>query len=223
LNRRKKGILKVVLFTILLISYILGFAVIFNLREILGIGIYEGNKTFAVDINGNSCGLNVELHASYYRGDEHYYGYKLTAFSSGDVGLVGISYLSLSIRASSSDLQSIDRSYNPPIVSLSSIESLNNLYKNNNLTLIGYANIIFTVNNLNETQTIPINIGIIIKYAGGEILYVWGNAMIWIETIYLCLTVIPATLLYRTIKRIKFEKWYVQEIKNRDENFFNIL
>lgn len=210
------------LFSIILISYIIGFVVIFNLREILGIGIYEGDKDFTTDINGNSCGLNVELHAYYRIGDEHYFGYTIRAFSTGDVGLVGISHLSYVVRTSSSLRQTVDHSYNPAIVSRS-FESRTGLSKNDNLTIKGYANIIFTVNGYNETYTIPINLGIIIKYSGGVISYYYGNMMIWIETIYLCLTVIPATFLYRAIKRIKFEKWYVQEIRDRDENFFDIL
>ena len=210
------------IFSIILISYIIGFVVIFNLREILGIGIYEGDKDFTTDINGNSCGLNVELHAYYRIGDEHYYGYTIKAFSTGDVGLVGISSLSYVVRTGFSLKQSVDSSYNPPIVTRV-FESRTGLVKNDNLTIKGDANVIFTVNGYNETYTIPINLGIIIKYSGGVISYYYDNMMIWVETIYLFLTVIPATFLYRAVKRLKFEKWYVQEIKDRDDNFFNIL
>jgi hypothetical protein len=225
LNHRKKGILKVVLFSILLVSYILGFVVVFNLRQILGIGNYEGEKNFNIDINGNSCGLNVELYARYQTGVNHYFGYKLTEFSSGDVGLVGISNMSFRLETGSSLKQVVYRSLNPPRITYAfdSDPVTTNLNKNDNLTIEGYANVIFTVNNVNETQKISINIGIIIKYDGGEIFYFWDLVVIWLEVIYLGLTAIPFTLLYRSIKRMRFEKWYSEEIQDRDDNFKKIL
>ena len=225
MNRRKKGILKVVIYSILLVSYILGFVAVFNSRQILGIGFYDGNKNFTTDINGNSCGLKVELYAHYHSGANHYYGYKMTAFSSGDVGLVGISNMSFRLETNSSLKQVVDRSLNPPRISYAfdSEPATTNLNKNDNLTIKGYANVIFKVNNVNETQKISINIGIIIKYDGGEIFYFWDLLVIWLEVIYLALTAIPFTLLYRSIKKMRFEKWYSEELQYRDENFLNKL
>ena len=227
MKAQNKQILKVVLYSILLLSYALGFIVVFNLKDVLGIGHYQKEKNFTVDINGSSCGLNVELWARHQNEYEHYYGYTLTAFSHGDVGLIGISYLSYTLGTSSSLKQLRDESLDPPIKSYSFPSTnqlmVTKLYQNNNLTIKGYVDIIFIVNGINETHSIPINIGIFITLDGDALNYEWGNISTWLNTIYLACTIIPATFLYRTVKKIRFNKWYNDDLQTRDDHFFKIL
>jgi hypothetical protein len=224
LKAQKKNILKVVLYSILLVSYLLGFIVVFNIRLVLGIGVYQGEKNFTVDINGNPCGLNVEIWARHRNELEHYYGYTLTAFSNGNVDLVGISNLSYTLRTASSIKQVVDQNLDPPIKSYSyDPNTITRLNGGDNLTINGYANIIFQVNNVNEMYQIPIHIGLFIALNGNSIDYEWGNISIWIDVIYLSLTLIPAMFLYRNIKRLRFEKWYNEEIESSDVHFLEIL
>jgi len=224
LKAQNKNIVKVVIFSILLVSYLLGFIMIFNIRDVLGIGHYQGEKNFTVDINGSSCGLHVELWARHRSQLEHYYGYSLTEFSNGDVNSVGISNVSFTVKTGTSVKQVIDQNLEPPRKSYSSNpNTITRLHQNDNLTIKGYADIILLVNNNNVTYRIPINLGIIITLDGNAINYEWGNITTWLETIYLSLSVIPALLLYRIIKEIRFNKWYNEKIKSDDKEFLKKL
>ncbi len=224
MKAQNKNILKVVLFSLLLVSYLLGFIVVFNIRSVLGIGVYQGDKDFTVDINGSPCGLNVELWAHHRTELEHYYGYTLTAFSNGGVDLVGISNVSYTVRTVTSIKQLIDLNIDPPRRSYSSNpNAITRLHQNDNLTINGYVDIRFSVNDVYEIHQIPINIGIVITSDGNSIDYEWDNINIWLNVIYLSLTVIPALLLYRSIKSIKFENWYSKELESNDEHFLEIL
>ena len=58
---------------------------------------------------------------------------------------------------------------------------------------------------------------------GAAINYEFGNTSTWVNVIYLSCTVIPLTLLYRSIKKLKFMKWYSDDIRDRDEILYKEL
>ena len=211
-----------IIYAIILIAYFIGFSVVFNIKNVLGIGHYYGEKDFSVDIDGTSCGLNIEMYAIHRTYHEHDYGYTLTAFSNGDVELEGIEYLYYTVRSPSSIKLILDTSYTPPIVS-HYVNAQTRLYQLDNLTVQGYANITSRINDVFETHEISFDFGIIIELDGETINYEFGNISTWLNVLYLSFTVVPMMLFYRSIKALKFETWYNEELEVRDSKFFDIL
>lgn len=222
LKANHKRLLKIFLFVIIVVGYILGFAIIFNLKSVLGIGNYDDSKSITIPINDGSGGIYVELYAHHRSQLYHDYGYTLTAVCSGDVNVIGMSYLDYRIKTGGTGRQSVDINLTTPIRTIS-WDGYASIRANQNFTIQGFADVIFLVNSENVTQRIPIDFGIIIELDGEQINYEWGNISTWLNVIYLSFTVLPATLLYRNIKAYKFEKWYSDELKERDQNFFKIL
>lgn len=222
MKAKTKKLTLIIIYAIILIAYLVGFGIVFNLKNILGIGYYNEQKSFSVILNGASCGLNVEIYASHQGYHDHDYGYRLTAFSSGDVELEGIDYLYYRVEAHGTLFEFLDMNYTTPIIS-HSLDDQTRLYQNDNLTINGFADIIFTVNNVNETHRIPIELGVYIELDGEDINYEWGNISTWLNVIYLSFTVVPIMLLYRNMKKMKFITWYKEEFKLRDKKFFDIL
>ena len=206
----------------ILIGYIMGFGIIFNLKDVLGIGHYNLDKNILVDSGGIQGGLNVKINAHSTDGLYHDYSLTITSFSTGDTDLEGISYLYVRFETPTGLLLLIGNNYSPPIHSYFD-DGTAKLYANSNLTCKGYGDVIFKVDGVNETVRIFIDVGVIIVLDGDLIGYEWGNIAIILNVIYLTFTVVPLTFLYRNIKRLKFEKWYSPEIKERDEKFFKIL
>lgn len=217
-----KRIFLIFLYTSLLVSYLLGFLVVFNLKDVIGIGHYYGQEDFTINLDGTTCGLNVEMYAYHHSSYEHYYGYTLTPFSNGEVELEGITYLSYRVATATALKQILDTNYSVPIL-FHSVDDFTRLYQNDNLTIHGYANITFKINDVFETHKISIDYGIIIELDGDVLNYEWGNISTWLNVIYLSFTVIPIMLLYRSIKYIKFDTWYNKELEIRDTEFFNRL
>ena len=222
MKAKHKRLLKIFLCAIIVTGYLLGFATVFNLKNVLGIGSYDGTKSFTTSVDEGTGGLYIELYAQHDSQLYHYYGYEITTFSNGNVEIVGISYAYYFVRTGGMLRQTIQTNFSTPINSLS-WDSRTSIRQNNNFTIQGYADVIFLVDNINETHRIAIDIGIIIELDGEVINYEWGNISTLLNVIYLTLTVIPATFLYRNIKAYRFEKWYSEEIEERDERFFKIL
>jgi hypothetical protein len=222
LKVRNKKILSALIYAIILIAYFIGFSVVFNIKNVLGIGHYYGEKDFSIDIDGVSCGINIEMYATHRSYHEHYYGYTITAFSNGDVELEGIEYLFYTVRSPSSIKQLLDMTYNPPIGS-HSVNAQTRLYQLDNLTIQGYTNITFSINNVLETYLVSFDLGIIIELDGETINYEFGNISTWLNVLYLSFTVVPMMLFYRSIKALKFETWYDKDFETRDKEFFDIL
>jgi len=218
--------LKITIYAIILVLYIFCFGLVFNYKQILGIGYYHNEKNFTTTYTWGSGGLNIKIYALHVGYDDHNYGIELTAFSNPDSHLVGITYLDYRLGTNTVLKKVLTTNYSIPITTYSigyTPPIRTRLYQNNNLTCKGFAVIIFNVNDINEVHTISFDIGIIIKFDGGVLSYELGNASIWFDVIYLTCTIIPLTLLYRSIKKFKFLKWYSEEIRERDELFLKTL
>lgn len=222
MKARNKRIIKIILYSGIVVGYVLGFAIIFNLRYVIGVGSYTGDKTFNTSINGSSGGLTIDMYAQHRTELYHRYGYDINTFSTGDVEVLGISSADYRVRTGERLQQSVQTNYSNPLKSYS-WDGYSTISGGQNYTVIGVVDVIFVVDSVNVTRQILIDIGIIIELDGNSIDYEWNNISIWVNVIYLSLTVIPLALLYRNIKALKFEKWYSKEIEERDQKFFKIL
>lgn len=213
--------LKIAIYSIILVLYLTGFVIIFNYKQVFGIGYYLNNKQFTTTYSGGNGGLNVEIYARHIGGNYHNYGIKINAFSNPDSHLVGITYLDYRIETSSPKRVEIIN-FSKPITTYSigylpRLQTL--LYQYNNLTSRGFADIIFKVNDINEIHRISFVISIIIKLDGEAINYDLENLSILINVIYLSCTAIPLSFLFRSIRSYKFLRWYSDDMRERDEEF----
>jgi hypothetical protein len=222
LKTKYKRILKITLFAFISVGYVLGFAVIFNLKSVLGIGSYEGNKNFYYSTDGSTGGVNVDLYATHRSNLYHDFGYIISAYANGEMELVGLTYANYYVRTGGSLHEFMDVNFTSPrrIITFEDIASIR---AGQNYTIKGYVDVIFTINNIDETHRIPIDIGIVIQLDGEQIQYNWMTISIWLDVFYLSFTVIPMLLLYRNIKAYRFEKWYNEELKEKDQKFLKIL
>ena len=222
MKARNKVRLKIAFYAIILASYIIGFTLVFNYKQILGIGYYNNEKDFTTTYSAGNGGLNLKIYALQTADNDHNYGIEITAFSTPDLHLVGITYLDYEISTTVTK-KILIMNYSIPITTYSNGPISTILYQNNNLTCKGFADIIFKVNDVNEAHRISFDIGIIIELNGGTINYELGMASAWVNVIYLSCTVIPLFYLYRSVKRLKFLKWYSEEIRERDELLYKEL
>ena len=225
MKKRNKERLKIAVYATIIVLYVFGFVLIFNFKMIFGIGYYHNEENFTTAYSGGSGGLNLKIFARHVQYNEHNYGIEITAFSTPDSDLIGITYLEYRLATDTVVKRILALSYSIPVPSYSRgylTPVRTSLFQNDNLTCKGFADVIFKVNGINETYRITFDIGIFIELDGEEINYD-ANALTWINVIYLTCTVIPLTLLYRSIKKLKFLKWYSEEIKERDELFLKEL
>lgn len=213
--------LKILVYSIILVVYILGFVIIFNYKTVFGIGYYLNDKNFTTTYSDGTGGVDVEIYALHIGALDHYYGIEITAFSSTDSHLEGITYLDYRIRTSvTKKLLTIN--YSSPITtySIGYFPRLQTkLKQNDNLSCKGTVDIEFKVNDINEIRRISFEINVIIIMDGEAINYDYGNLSTWINVIYLSCTAIPLAFLFRSVKSLRFLKWYSDDIKERDELF----
>jgi len=206
---RNKEKLKILLYSIILVVYIIGFVLIFNYKTILGIGYYHNDKNFTTTYSGGTGGLNIEIYALHIGSLDHYYGIEITAFSSTDSQLEGITYLEYRITTSVTK-KLLETNYSSPITTYSIgyfPRLTTKLRQNQNLSCNGFADIRFKVNGINEMHRISFEISIIITMDGEAINYDYGNLSTWINVIYLGCTAIPLAFLLRSVKSLRFLRW----------------
>lgn len=219
---KTKRKMKIIIISIILVLYLFSFVIVYNLKEILGIGYYFGEKNFNMNLSSGSGGVNVKLNVVQDRYQRHDYTVKITPISSDNVNIVGISYLNCLIGTQSSSKYYVHSNYTIPL-NYYRFSSETILILNDNFSCQGFADIIFTVNSVNETERFYYSVGIIITLGGDWIEYVWGNLYIWILVIYFVLISVPASFLYTNVKKYRFEKWYKKDLKQRDEIFLKHL
>ncbi len=218
---RNKVKLKIAIYAAILVLYVVGFVLIFNYKTILGIGYYHNEKNFTITYNGGSGGLNLKIYAQHIQYDDHRYGLEITAFSTPDSDLIGITYLDYRLATQSVAKRIVALNYSIPVSTYSigyGTPLRTRLFQNNNLSCKGIADVIIKVNDVEEIHRISFDIGIIIKLDGEALAYD-ANALTWVYVIYLGCTMIPITLLYRSYKKLRFMKWYSEDLRERDDIF----
>ena len=221
MKARNKVKLKIAIYTGILVLYLLGFAAIFNYKTIFGIGYYPAEKNYSTTYSGGSGGLNIKMFARQISYDDHKYGLEITAFPATDSDSVGITYLDFRLATDTVTKKHLSTNYSIPVPTYSigyETTARTRLFQRDNLTCIGFADVIFIVNDVEEIHRVYFDIGIVIQLDGEAIEYD-KIALTWINVIYISCTAIPLVFLYRSYKNLRFMKWYSEEIRERDELF----
>ena len=185
MKKRNKERLKIAVYATILALYVFGFVLVFNFKMIFGIGYYHNEENFTTTYSGGSGGLNLKIYAQHINYNDHDYGIKITAFSTPDSHLLGITYLEYRLAADTVAKRILALNYSIPVPSHSlgyGTPVRTSLFQYDNLTCKGFADVIFKVNDIDETYRISFDIGIFIELDGEEINYD-ANALTWINVI----------------------------------------
>ena len=97
------------------------------------------------------------------------------------------------------------------------------LSKDDNVTLKGSAYISFEISGIPHTDMINYTVSDLILFSVVEIYNNWEVLLIWVEVLYVIFIIILGFAAYRIYKKIKFNLWYTEEMRKKDEEFFEVL
>lgn len=216
----KKKRYKLIGVVILLASCILLIPILNNLREVLGIGHYNTNNNFNIPLSGGTGGLNVDFNLDLTSDDRHTGTITCRTISSGSVQPIGIVYISYNIYRDVQLIVHFVESFSTPRISFQRTHINLRGERNNELKCIGTANVKFLVGGIEQEETIDFDLSVIITVSSGDISYYWGIAQIWLLIIDGIAIVVVIIILAKLIRSIQFDKWYTEEHKKEDEEFF---
>ena len=196
--------------------------IIFNLRVYLGIGYYSVEDNFVNVYPEGTVGINVRLSINHQEGSQYHGIGTISTISSGNIEGVGISNLTYSINVNSGLLRYGNENWDPSINNYK-IEFTTSLSKDDNVTLKGSAYISFEISGIPQTDMINYAVSDLILFSVVEIYNNWEVLLIWVEVFYVIFIIILGFAAYRIYKRIRFNLWYTEDMKKKDEEFFEIL
>ncbi|MGB5912416.1 MAG: hypothetical protein WBH31_14595 [Promethearchaeia archaeon] len=193
-----------------------------NFREVIGIGHYNANINFNHSFIEGTGALNVEFDlvlASNYR---YTANLDFNVISTGSVGTIGITSIEYYIYRFFLSQTLISRffSYDPPRNSLHTSHINLVLERNNEIYLSGEAFVKFLVEGVEQEVSIEFELMILITLSSGDVSYFWNLAEVWLLVIDGIIITVLVVVLARSIGHIRFEKWYTEEHKKEDEEFF---
>jgi len=193
-----------------------------NFREVIGIGHYNANVNFNHSFSEGTGGLNVEFDLVLASNYKYTANLDFNVISTGSVGTIGITSIEYDIYRFfiSQTLISRDFSYDPPRNSLHTNHFNLILERDNEIYLSGEAFVKFLVEGVEQEVSIEFEIMILITLSSGDVSYVWNLAEVWLVVIDGIIITVLVIVLARTIRHIKFDKWYTEEHKKEDEEFF---
>jgi len=214
----KKNRNKLIVVVILLASCIFLIPFLNNLTDL--IGHYNTNKDFNISLSGGTGGLNVDFDLD-LTSDDRYTGIiTCRTISSGSVQRIGIINISYGIYKEVQLINYVANSYGTPIIMFQKTHINLRCEKNSALKCIGTANVKFLVGGIEQELAIDFDLSILITVSSGDISYFWRIAEIWLLVFDAIAIIVLILILAKVIRRIKFEKWYTEEHRKEDEEFF---
>ena len=154
--------------------------------------------------------------------------YKYTAdldfnvISTGSVQIIGITSIEYSIYRFFISQTLIYRlySYDPPISSLHRNHINLILERDNEIYLSGEAFVKFLAGGVEQEVLIEFELMIFITLSSGDVSYFWNLAEVWLVVIDGIIITVLVIVLGRSIRHIRFNKWYTEDHKKEDDEFF---
>ena len=195
---------------------------IFNLKVYLGIGYYSVEDNFVNVYPEGTGGINVRLSINHQEGHQYHGIGTISTISSGNIEGIGIRNLTYSIHVNN-HLRTFGNENWDPSVNSYKIELTTSLYKDDNVTLKGSAHISFEISGIPQTDTINYTVSDLILFSATEISNNWNVLLVWVEIFYIIFIIILGFAAYRIYKRIRSNLWYTEEMRKKDEEFFEVL
>jgi len=193
-----------------------------NFREVLGIGHYNTNIDFNHSFVGGTGGLNIEFDLFLDSNYKYTANLDFNVISTGSVEKIGITLIDYIIYRFfiSQPLTTRHYTYDPPIITLHKNHINLILEKNNEIYLSGEAFVKFLIGGVEQEEKIEFDLMILITVSSGDVSYFWNLAEIWLVVIDGIIITVLVVVLARTIGHVRFDKWYTEEHKKEDEEFF---
>jgi len=193
---------------------------LYNLRIILGIGYYNINNDFNHDLVGGTGGLNIDFDLTLTEDDRYTGVVNFNTISSGSVDAIGIISIVYNIYSDSQTIAFYTNSFDPPRIVLR--RTHNNLHceRDNEIKCEGTATVRFMVGAVEQEEIINFELSVIITLSSTEIEYSWDVMIVWLQIFDYIVIFALILLLARTVRRIKFDKEYTEEMRKEDEEFF---
>ncbi|MFW9947536.1 MAG: hypothetical protein ACFFDX_12000 [Candidatus Odinarchaeota archaeon] len=193
-----------------------------NFREVLGVGHYNTNMDFNHSFIEGTGGLNIEFDLTLTVDDRHTANLYFNVISTGSVGIIGITSIEYYIYRDTISQQIIARNYDydPPITSLYKNHVNLRCYKYNEIYLYGEAFVKFLVGGIEQQVSIEFELMLLITVSSGDVSYFWNLAEVWLQVIDGIVIAVLVIVLARLIRHLRFDKWYTEEHRKEDEEFF---
>ena len=191
-----------------------------NFREVLGIGHYNTNMNFNHSFTEGTGGLNIEFDLDLTSDDRYRGTVTCKTISSGSVQRIGIISISYNIYRDVQLIGQFDRSYGTPIISLQKTHMILRCYKDSEIVCRGTANVKFLVGGIEQEVSIEFELMLLITISSGDISYHWNVAEVLLQILDGIVIVVLVLILAKVIRHIRFDKWYTEEHKKEDEEFF---
>jgi len=197
---------------------------------ILGIYLYTyfskrefyNENSYLKEYSEGQGGLHIyfRIGPSEYQCYAHLY---FTPFSQGNVEIIGLSSIRYTIYKNEGIASRDDNNFLPPVSSWVAYKSINRIFQNDNITVIGNALVKFQINETiyNEKFNYVITIIPPLDISGG--LYTQKLPLIWAEFGIILGILTSCGFSAGTISKIRREFRYTPDMKEKDEEFFRYL
>ncbi|MFX1234352.1 MAG: hypothetical protein ACFFBY_07285 [Promethearchaeota archaeon] len=194
--------------------------VLYNLSELLNLGNYSKTEDYNIDLGAGTGGINADFLLGLTYDDRYRGTITFNVHSTGSVGTIGITSIDYDIKANGQTKAHYDNNFNPPRLSFQNTHNNLNLDKDDVVTCEGSAMVRFLVGGIEQDTVIFFENDIIITISSFEIEYTWDIVEIWLQIFDYIAIFASVIFLARTIRIIKFEKEYTEDMRKDDEEFF---
>lgn len=208
--------------TILLIALIVFIPVLFNYKQIWGIGYFKFGKNFSSDYSEGSVGIEIKINLDYWQDRRCIGVIKVRSIASGNVQIHGITQIQIEILAGNRRSLYVNETVDPGVQSWSN-SFIVYVSKDDNVTLTGSAEVNFSIGGLDQITVLNFDMRYVVPMNVDEIFYVYDLPFLWIDLFYFGFLFVVVYFVYKKYKYIKFENTYPEKMRKRDEEFFKII
>ena len=222
LDKVKKSVkisfIALIIFLIALIAFI---PVLFNYKQILGIGYFNFKKNFISDYPEGSVGIEININLDYWQDTRCRGVVKVQTISSGNVQVHGVTHIQYEIGVD--DRSNFINEIVDPAAQSWSNSFIIDVFEDDNMTCTGIAEVNFSIGGLDQISVLNFDMDYVIPMNVGDIFYVYDLPFIWISFFYFVFLFVVVHFVLKKYRYIKFEYYYTEDMKKRDKKFFKYI
>jgi len=206
----------------LLIFLIAFIPVLFNYKRIWSIGYFKFEKNFISDYSEGRVGIEIKINFDQYQGARCSGVVNVRTISSGNVQVHGITHIRYEIFAENVRASNVNDYIDPAVQSWSRAFIIS-VYKHDNVTCKGFAEVNFSIGGLDQIGLLNFEMGYVVPISVADIFYVYDLPFIWVVFFYFIFLFVVCYVVYRKYSYIKFHYGYTEEMKEKDKIFFKYI
>lgn len=211
---------QIFIFISLIIFCLVLIPVIHNIVDVLGLGRYNLNQDFNHSFTQGTGGVNVNFYLEITQEDRYIVKVDFNTISTGSIDPVGVVQLDYAIYKNDDAEIYVNQTFSTPSNSIVKTHYNLQCEKFDVVTCTGGANIRFLENSIEKEVSIDYVLSTVITTTSVEISNNWFVISMWLLVFDFGVIGYLVVLIAKTIRRIQFDKWYTEEHKKTDEEFF---